>query len=74
MMNALLFICTVCCSEGSNILSRIHPIMSSSSLLGWRVYRKTTLSPRVDTVEPELNHLMQENSPRKAGEVKVQMS
>lgn len=48
--------------------------MSSSSLLWWHVYRKAKLSPRVDTVEPELNHLMQENSPRKAGEVKVQMS
>lgn len=48
--------------------------MSPSSLLWWHVYRKAKLSPRVDTVEPELNHLMQENSPRKAGEVKVQMS
>lgn len=48
--------------------------MSSSSLLGWYVYRKATLSPRVDTVELELNRLMQENSARKAGEVKVQMS
>ena len=74
MMNALLFICTVCCSEGSDILSRIHLNMSSSSPLGWHVYRKATSSPRVDRVEPELNRLMQENSPRKAGEVKVQMS